>query len=31
MAYTLRRLAAGSYDLLLQGKVIGSLVRNVSA
>jgi len=31
MAYTLRRLAAGSYDLLLHGKVIGSIVRNVSA
>ena len=31
MAYTLRRLAAGSYDLLLHGEVIGSLVRNVSA
>ena len=31
MAYTLRRLAAGSYDLLLHGQVIGSLVRNISA
>ena len=31
MAYTLHRLAAGSYDLLLDEKVIGSIVRNISA
>jgi hypothetical protein len=31
MAYTLHRLAAGSYDLLLRGKVVGSIVRNISA
>lgn len=30
MAYTLYRLAPGSYDLLLDGKVVGSVVRNVS-
>lgn len=31
MTYTLRRLAAGSYDLLLHGKVVGGVVRNISA
>jgi hypothetical protein len=31
MPYTLHRLAAGSYDLLLRGKIIGSVVRNVSS
>ena len=31
MAYTLHRLAPGSYDILLNGEVIGSIVRNVSA
>jgi hypothetical protein len=31
MAYKLHRLAAGSYDLLLHGKVVGSVVRNISA
>ena len=31
MAYKLHRLAAGSYDLVLDGKIIGSLVRNISA
>jgi hypothetical protein len=30
MAYKLHRLAAGSYDLVLDGKIIGSVVRNVS-
>ena len=30
MAYTLHRLAPGSYDLLLYRKVVGSVVRNVS-
>ena len=29
MPYTLHRLAAGSYDLLLEGTVIGSVVREV--
>ncbi|MBP1180951.1 hypothetical protein [Methylobacterium sp. PvR107] len=29
MPYTLHRLAAGSYDLLLEGTVIGSVVRDV--
>jgi len=28
MAYTLSRLALGSYDVLLNGVIIGSLVRN---
>ena len=28
MAYTLQRLAAGSYDILLHGRIIGSLVSN---
>ena len=28
MPYTLHRLSAGSYDLLLRGKIIGSVVRN---
>lgn len=31
MGYTLHRLAAGSYDLLLNEQVIGSFVRNISA
>ena len=31
MAYKLHRLAAGSYDLVLDGKIIGSVVRNISA
>jgi hypothetical protein len=30
MAYTLHRLAVGSYDLLLHGQIIGGVVRNVS-
>ena len=30
MAYTLHRLAPGSYDLLLDGRVVGSIVRNVA-
>lgn len=30
MTYTLQRLAPGSFDLLLDGKVVGSLVREVS-
>ncbi|MGT2488596.1 hypothetical protein ACU4GA_27145 [Methylobacterium oryzae CBMB20] len=30
MPYTLQRLAAGSFDLILDGKVVGSLVRDVS-
>src|SRR3954447_26767646 len=29
MPYSLQRLAAGSYDLLLDGEVIGGIVRNV--
>ncbi|MDR7039869.1 hypothetical protein J2X36_004647 [Methylobacterium sp. BE186] len=31
MPYTLLRLAAGSYDLLLDGKIIGSVVCEVGA
>lgn len=31
MAYKLHRLAAGSYDLVLDGKIIGGVVRNISA
>lgn len=31
MTYKLHRLAAGSYDLVLDGKIIGSVVRNISA
>lgn len=31
MTYTLHRLAAGSYDLLLDGVIVGSVVREVSA
>ena len=31
MAYKLHRLADGSYDLVLDGKIIGSVVRNISA
>lgn len=30
MSYTLHRLAPGSYDLLLDGMVVGSVVRDVS-
>ena len=30
MTYTLQRLAPGSFDLVLDGKVVGSLVRDVS-
>lgn len=30
MPYTLQRLAPGSFDLVLNGKVVGSLVRDVS-
>lgn len=30
MPYTLRRLAAGSYDLLLDGTLIGGVVRDIS-
>jgi hypothetical protein len=30
MTYTLQRLAPGSFDLVLDGKVVGSLVREVS-
>ncbi|SFM23942.1 hypothetical protein [Methylobacterium pseudosasicola] len=30
MPYTLQRLAPGSFDLILDGKVVGSLVRDVS-
>lgn len=30
MAYTLHRLAAGSYDLLLNGLAIGSVARDVT-
>jgi len=30
MPYTLHRLAAGSYDLLLEGMVVGSVVREVA-
>ena len=29
MTYTLQRLAPGSFDLVLNGKVVGSLVRDV--
>ena len=31
MPYTLRRLAAGSYDILLNGTLIGGAVRDISA
>lgn len=30
MTYTLQQLAPGSYDLVLDGTIIGSVVRNVS-
>ena len=30
MPYTLHRLAAGSYDLLLDGEIVASLVRDIS-
>ncbi|MBP2505564.1 hypothetical protein ABID82_006576 [Methylobacterium sp. PvP062] len=30
MPYILQRLAAGSYDLLLDGEIVGSVVRSVS-
>ncbi|MET3485853.1 hypothetical protein [Methylobacterium sp. 1973] len=30
MPYTLQRLAAGSYDLLLDGTVVGSVTRDVT-
>lgn len=30
MTYTLQRLAQGSFDLLLDGEVVGSIVREVS-
>ena len=30
MPYTLHRLATGSYDLLLDGAVVGSVVREVA-
>lgn len=30
MAYTLHRLAAGSYDLALDDAIVGSVVRDVS-
>ncbi|ACB28304.1 hypothetical protein [Methylobacterium radiotolerans] len=30
MPYTLQRLAAGSYDLLLDGDVVGSVVRSLT-
>ena len=30
MAYILQRLAPGSFDLILDGQVVGSLVRDVS-
>ena len=30
MPYTLQRLAPGSFDLMLDGEVVGSLVRDVS-
>jgi hypothetical protein len=31
MPYTLHRLAAGSYDLLLDGTVMGGVVRDITA
>lgn len=31
MPYTLQRLAAGSYDLILDGTVIGSVVQDLTA
>ncbi len=31
MPYTLQRLAAGSYDLLLDSTVMGGVVRDISA
>ena len=30
MPYTLKRLAPGSFDLILDGEVVGNLVRDVS-
>ncbi|WP_246686466.1 MULTISPECIES: hypothetical protein [unclassified Methylobacterium] len=30
MPYSLKRLAPGSFDLILDGQVVGSLVRDVS-
>ncbi|TXN11353.1 hypothetical protein FV219_05440 [Methylobacterium sp. WL122] len=30
MTYTLHRLAAGSYDLVLDGVIVGSVVREIS-
>lgn len=30
MPYTLHRLAAGSYDLLLDGTVVGSVARDIT-
>jgi hypothetical protein len=30
MPYTLHRLAAGSYDLLLDGKIVASVVRDIT-
>ena len=30
MPFTLQRLAAGSYDLLLDGEIVGSVVRGLS-
>ncbi|MCJ2051245.1 hypothetical protein [Methylobacterium sp. J-070] len=30
MTYTLHRLAAGSYDLILQGAIVGTVVREVA-
>lgn len=30
MTYILRRLASGSYDLLLEGELVGSVVREVA-
>ena len=31
MSYTLQRLAPGSYDLILDGAIVGSVVRDVDA
>jgi hypothetical protein len=30
MTYILQRLAPGSFDLILDGKIVGSLVRDIS-
>ncbi|MER2269537.1 hypothetical protein [Methylobacterium oxalidis] len=31
MSYTLQRLAAGSYDLVLDGEIVASVIHDISA